>query len=307
MKEIEIISKIIGRYSDRTSKTGAGKDPKVNLSGYLMKEIWDKVFEIKKDDAGTEYIYGKLPVVVQYGVTMYGDNGMVDLPGLYDGLPIDGNTLIRDKNGVLMVNPNLDIGGGGASTWEELEGKPSWIGSTKPTYEYSEIINTPDLNKYVTKSWIDGQYFVTQGWISLQGFATQYWVSQNYLSLYGGTISGNLTVTGGLTFYSDIRKKTKIKDVELTVDQIADAPLIEHYYNDDVSKTTHVGSIAQYWAEMNDWFCKKDSEGYYTMETQNCALASAISIAREFRKYKSETESIIRELKEEIKSLKERL
>ena len=117
--------------------------------------------------------------------------------------------------------------------------------------------------------------------------------------------SGNLLVSGGITMYSDIRKKTKLKDVVLSLQQVANAPLIEHYYNSDQNKTTHVGSIAQYWAEMNDWFCKKDSEGFYTMEIQNAALASAISVARELVKFETETDRRIRLLEEENKRLKE--
>ena len=120
-------------------------------------------------------------------------------------------------------------------------------------------------------------------------------------------VSGNLLTTGGITMYSDIRKKTKLQDVELSLKQIADAPLIEHYYNSDSNKTTHVGSIAQYWAGLNDWFCKLDGEGYYTMEIQNAALASAISIARELVKYESKTDRKIRLLKQRVKELEDKI
>lgn len=117
--------------------------------------------------------------------------------------------------------------------------------------------------------------------------------------------NGNMLVKGGITMYSDARKKTILNHVELSLQQVANAPLIEHYYNSDQNKTTHVGSIAQYWAEMNDWFCKKDSEGFYTMEIQNAALASAISVARELVKFETETDRRIRLLEEENKRLKE--
>lgn len=118
------------------------------------------------------------------------------------------------------------------------------------------------------------------------------------------TSGGNLLANGGITMYSDQRKKTILNHVELSLKQIADAPLIEHYYNGDEKKTTHVGSIAQYWASMNDWFCKLDSEGYYTMEIQNAALASAISVARELVKFENETDKRIRLLEEENKELR---
>lgn len=120
-------------------------------------------------------------------------------------------------------------------------------------------------------------------------------------------VVGDILSTGGITMYSDQRKKTILNHVELSLKQIADAPLIEHYYNSDESKTTHVGSIAQYWAEMNDWFCKLDNEGFYTMEIQNAALASAISIARELQKYESKTDKKIRLLKKRIGELEDKI
>ena len=119
--------------------------------------------------------------------------------------------------------------------------------------------------------------------------------------------SGNLLVVGGITMYSDKRKKTILNHVELSLKQIANAPLIEHYYNSDEKKTTHVGSIAQYWASMNDWFCKLDSEGFYTMEIQNAALASAISIARELDRYETKTDKAIKKLKKRICELEEEI
>lgn len=121
------------------------------------------------------------------------------------------------------------------------------------------------------------------------------------------TTAGNMTVLGGITMYSDQRKKTILNHVELSLKQIADAPLIQHYYNSDQEKTTHVGSIAQYWARLNDWFCKLDAEGYYTMEIQNCALASAISIARHLEKYESKTDKKIQQLKKRISQLEDEL
>lgn len=122
---------------------GASSD----MSDYLLKSTWSRAFELKTDKDGTEYLFTKLPLATQYGITMYANGGGMNIPSIYDGLPIDGNTLIRDENGVLMVNPDIEFGGG-ASSWGELEGKPDWITNTKPIYDYSEIKGTPDLSKY---------------------------------------------------------------------------------------------------------------------------------------------------------------
>lgn len=119
--------------------------------------------------------------------------------------------------------------------------------------------------------------------------------------------SGNLLTKGGITMYSDIRKKTILNHVELSLKEVADAPLIEHYYNSDEKKVTHVGSVAQYWVKLNNWFCKEDGEGFLTMEIQNAALASAISVARELTRYESKTDKQIKKLKKRIGELEEEI
>ena len=155
---------------------------------------------------------------------------------------------------------------------------------------------------------------ITGGTLGWMGAA----FSDNTLSYYGfGSspaspivkidTSGNLLTTGGITMYSDERKKTILNHVELSLKQVADAPIIEHYYNSDDKKTTHVGSIAQYWAGLNDWFCKEDGDGFLTMEIQNAALASAISVARELVRYESKTDKQIRLLKKRICELEDEI
>ena len=99
------------------------------------------------------------------GITMYANGGKLNIPSIYDGLPIDLNTLIRDENGVLKLNPDIELGGG-ISSWDELQGKPSWITNSKPKYTYSEIEGTPDLTQYALVSQIP----------SLSGYATESWV-----------------------------------------------------------------------------------------------------------------------------------
>lgn len=149
--------------------------------------------------------------------------------------------------------------------------------------------------------------YSTQNWYYLRAYSDGLWIGLSNTVGARVDAGGNLLTTGGITMYSDQRKKTILRHVELSLKEVADAPLIEHYYNSDDKKTTHVGSIAQYWAGLNDWFCKKDDNGYYTMEIQNAALASAISIARELSRYESKTDKEIRLLKDEVKRLKKEI
>ena len=144
MKQVTIINKVIpaesrSKYgtSGRSSVISGGAS--VDLSPYLLKAIWERNFEERKDEAGNEYIYIKKPIVGAAGMTLFaGDEIKVD--SIFKGLPIDTETL-QWVDGVLTV-----VGGGtggGASNWDELEGKPSWITDTKPTYAWGEITQKP--------------------------------------------------------------------------------------------------------------------------------------------------------------------
>lgn len=389
--------------------------------------------EIKKSADGVLYIDANL--VVSGGITMYGTDGTTS-SSIWDGAPI-ASTSVKgiasfDSEFFAVSNGKVtfigETGGGGVSSWDDLEDKPSWIGSTKPSYSYSEITGTPtslknptvlswsgyssgsydgstaksivipsntnqltngagfisevtkamvtsalgytpynstNPNGYVTSSgsvayatssgsctgnaatatelknartiWgqsFDGTSNVTGNMTGVGSITGLYYKinpinsnrvdiempghhiqTDNNMYLWLGpytsigirvdtsgntTAYGNLLVTGGITMYSDERKKTILNHVELSLKEVAEAPLIEHYYNSDEKKTTHVGSIAQYWAGLNDWFCKKDVDGFYTMEIQNAALASAISVAREVVRLKNK----ISELEKEIVRLK---
>lgn len=144
MKQVTIINKVIpaesrSKYgtSGRSSVISGGAS--VDLSPYLLKAIWERNFEERKDEAGNEYIYIKKPIVGAAGMTLFaGDEIKVD--SIFKGLPIDAETL-QWVDGVLTV-----VGGGtggGASNWDELKGKPSWITDTKPVYTWGEITSKP--------------------------------------------------------------------------------------------------------------------------------------------------------------------
>ena len=129
---------------------GAGSP--IDLSAYLLKSVWEKVFEFRKDSKGTEYLFGKLPLVLQYGLTMYADNG-VEIPTLAEGLPFDQRTIwFNPETGQIEVIGGTGGSEGGVSNFWELNNIPSWITQAKPTYQYSEIKNTPDLSVYATTS-----------------------------------------------------------------------------------------------------------------------------------------------------------
>lgn len=166
------------------------------LGKKLDKVVWDRNLEERVDDNGEEYLFLTKPLITAYGVTMYA-GADVQVPSIYEGLPIDGvtiqwidgklvstggkgtangivvngNTYTPNEDGIITL-PNYptslewdnisgkpsrigstkpsyswdEIGGKPSvfpTNWENVSGKPSWIGATKPTYDFSEIQNKP--------------------------------------------------------------------------------------------------------------------------------------------------------------------
>lgn len=73
---------------------------------------------------------------------------------------VPDNTTIEVRDGKLVV-----IGGGGGTAdsvaWSNITGKPSWIGSTKPSYSYDEITGAPDLSIYALSATTLAGYGIT--------------------------------------------------------------------------------------------------------------------------------------------------
>ena len=162
-------------------------------------------WQLKTDDKGNTYLYSSYDVVSSKGIIMYAEDGSIDIPSIYAGLPIDDLTIIRGANGELMINPNIDLGG--ASTWDELEGKPYWIGDTKPSYNYNEILQTPDLSVFALKTDLL-DYIPIDGYTDVTGLKNfKKGIQIDGLSIYKSQddviyVDSNLVVRGGITMYA---------------------------------------------------------------------------------------------------------
>lgn len=135
------------------------------LGKKLDKVVWDRNLEERVDDNGKEYLFLTKPLVTAYGVTMYA-GADVQVPSIYEGLPIDGvtiqwvdgklvatggkgtangivvngNTYTPNEDGIITL-PNYPT----SLEWDNISGKPSWIGSTKPSYSWDEIGGKPSV------------------------------------------------------------------------------------------------------------------------------------------------------------------
>lgn len=135
------------------------------LGKKLDKVVWDRNLEERVDDNGEEYLFLTKPLITAYGVTMYA-GADVQVPSIYEGLPIDGvtiqwvdgklvatggkgtangivvngNTYTPNEDGIITL-PNYPT----SLEWDNISGKPSWIGSTKPYYSWDEIGGKPSV------------------------------------------------------------------------------------------------------------------------------------------------------------------
>lgn len=125
------------------------------LDGFAaIKNIW----QFKEDESGAKYAYSKFPVVTAYGVTMYA-GADVQVPSIYEGLPIDGVT-IQWVDGKLVAT-----GGKGTANGIVVNGN---------TYTPNEdgiitLPNYPSLSGYATEQWVNN---------TLGGYATSSSLSQ---------------------------------------------------------------------------------------------------------------------------------
>ena len=154
-----------------------------------------KLFAPIYDESDRETIVGisaRYPLAVQGGVTAYAGTP-ISLPNIFQGLILDPNTLKWNEKGQLTV-----IGGvGGASNWDELEGKPSWIGDTKPSYVWSEIGEKPSwigANK-PSYNWSEiGSKPTTLGGYGITDAYTKTESDNRFVNVLGDTMTGNLKV-----------------------------------------------------------------------------------------------------------------
>ena len=106
-------------------------------------------------------------------------------------------------------------------------------------------------------------------------------------------VNGDVYATGGVTCLSDIRMKDVIeRQVKLSIDDIANAPLIYYSLKGEKAHKVRLGSVAQYWANILPETVNKGADGVLSMQYDVQALTSVIALAREVKRLKEEVERL---------------
>jgi hypothetical protein len=226
-------------------------------------------------------------------------------------LTVSGTTTL---NGTTDVNSTLTVGSSNASYNLNLYGELRFNGSANSALKYTSgtgIISTTD---FVIGSSSSAKTLTVYGNSSLKGAVTidGATVINNTLqvgnsstsrsiTLYGklyfdgstaylnyansgihasvGFYSDSWVSAGGVASSSDARMKKNLRDIRLSVEQVAEAPAVEYDWVDE-TKGSGAGSIAQYWQPLLPNNVRSMDDGHLTMEYGNIALLSAIAIAR---------------------------
>lgn len=169
-------------------------------------ESIENYFELKQDGNGLDYIYTKYNIASAGALSMYASD-KINIPSIYDGLPIDNDTIYwHEVDGSKVLKAKGGGGEAGSVQWDNISGKPSWIEDTKPSYSWSDITGEKPFytkeeiaSKYVT---IDTEQEIT----ALKHFTAGLSVGESKKNIYEENgvvyIDADVAVTGAMTFYA---------------------------------------------------------------------------------------------------------
>lgn len=121
--------------------------------------------------------------------------------------------------------------------------------------------------------------------------------------------SGNFLTTGGITMYSDLRKKNVLNSIIVPLDVMANADLFDYTFKTDEKGKVRAGTSAQYWNMFLPQVTDTDNEGFFTMSYDVLATTCVLSMAKHFQIFLMEDfnnhETRIEFLERENKELKD--
>lgn len=136
-----------------------------------------------------------------------------------------------------------------------------------------------------------------------QWFVMELWSNGNVYT------NGNFLAEGGSTFYgSDIRYKSIMQQVNLSLSDIAKAPSFVYHWNREGMKCDrlNLGGSAQYTQSVLPW-AVEDNSNFLMMDYATVAYTFSVHTARHLLTYESRTDKKIKKLENRVKYLEKQL
>lgn len=192
------------------------------------------------------------------GINVYNES----FTSVFNINPNNGNTVV---GGTLEVNGNITI-----------PVNPSDIDGC--TYS----INFADYGSIVGLRGNEIDILCETAWIAVQGGT--------------GVLRTDILQCEQTVQLSDYNLKTILGDVRLSLNEMANAPLVRFEWNDRTNKNPHVGTIAQYWKDCLPEVVSTTKEETLSLSYADLGVAMGISLAKEMV-----------DMEERIKNLEEKL
>lgn len=136
---------------------GGGSNATIDLSKYMKLALWLENFEAKTDTDGNQYIYAKKPLVSVGGITAYGSDE-TNVPSIFEGIPIDNDTIYWDESTGVRILKAKGSGGG-----SDFDATAMWAALSAATNEQINKSHLTDaFNGYATESWVEGKGYALQ-------------------------------------------------------------------------------------------------------------------------------------------------
>lgn len=197
-----------------------------NVEGLKTFEKGIKIGEYALSNPQTDVVYLDANLVVRGGIVMYADNGKVDVPSIYDGLPIDhetlfwvedvdGNKVLKSKSGTIK---KVSVSGDGnalsgvvlAEENTALHFSKSYTFATTGDLSRAKGELITEISKKADQTYVD-ETFVTfkkdEDIEGIKNFLNGIKINGHDIKQYDGYddtvyVDANLVVRGGITMYA---------------------------------------------------------------------------------------------------------
>lgn len=190
-------------------------------------------------------------------------------------------------------------------SWFEIQDKPDTFQGFG--IKGGTLSSTLSLNRNVLDFADDIVYANAWKIVGTSIYRLDFWGAEAYRFDSRLLISGSVTASEYITS-SDLQKKDIVEYVQnLTVYNVADAPLFRYTWKNSKDKTTHIGTAAQYWQTVTPELVHVGMDTFLTMQYDVIALASAITVARAVVSHEERITILEKEneaLRKEIEKLK---